>query len=210
MELLPDRRFVAVALIVDINESAKVVRRGAGAQYTRDVLSGGIQAIENAGGEVVAFMGDAFLAVLPNVASTFGACVTLAKDLDRQCEYISDLQRNDPDNWSFAPGGPSLKVAFEWGAINSAEIASRQLGAQVLLVGDCINYAHRISGAGDGNRCVCGPAAARLLQEIGYVLEGPTAYESSKSDGRYEYFQLDLGDIWVSGCRADGEDSYWG
>ena len=196
----------------DINGSTKMTRKDDGslAQFTRDVLTHGIEAIENAGGEVVAFMGDASLAVLPDVSSAFNVCASIAKDLDHQCEWISDSQRKAPELWPYAPGGPGLKVAFEWGTIGSTQIASLHLGVQLLLIGTPINYACRISAAGEGNRCVCGPSAARLLREAGYVLEGPSQCEGTKSDGPYVYFELDLGDLWASGRRADGEDSYWG
>ena len=76
------------------------------------------------------------------------------------------------------------------------------LGTQVLLVGDPINYASRISAAGAGNRCLCGPRAAGLLRELGYGLAGPFRHPGTKSDGPYVYFDLDLGDIWISGHRA--------
>ena len=206
MKIPRSRSFSAIALIVDLNGFTAMIRRAPGdgmlAAFTRDALVGGIHAVEGAGGEVVAFMGDAFLAVLRDASSAFNACVMIARDLDRQCEWISNVQQEDPVAWSFSPGGPSLKIAFEWGTIHPAEISSRRLGTQVLLVGDPINYASRISAAGAGNRCLCGPRAACLLKELGYGLAGPSRHPGTKSDGPYVYFDLDLGDIWISGHRA--------
>ena len=84
MRILSGQSFSAIALIVDINGSAAMVRaptRTLLADFTRDVLAGGIQAVEDSGGAVVAIMGDAFLAVLPDVSATAQACVMIARDL---------------------------------------------------------------------------------------------------------------------------------
>lgn len=197
-----NRSFSAIALVVDLNGSTAMIQRAPHhtllADFTRDVLVGGIHAVETAGGDVRAFMGDAFLAILPDASAAFQACVMIARDLDRQCEWISDVQKQDPLAWSFAPSGPGLTIAFEWGTLHPTEISSHALGTQVLLVGEPINYASRISAAGAGNRCLCGPRVASLLTELGYVLAGSTRYCGTKSDGPYEYFELDLGDIWPS------------
>ena len=213
MRILSGQSFSAIALIVDINGSAAMVRaptRTLLADFTRDVLAGGIQAVEDSGGAVVAIMGDAFLAVLPDVSATAQACVMIARDLDRQCEWISNAQDDDPEAWPYAPGGPSLKIAFESGEMEATDISTRRLGTQLLLIGEPIIYSQRISAAGTGNRCVCGPQAAHLLRESGHVLEGPTVYRSTKSDEPYTYFTFDLGDVWVSDRGGDNEDSYWG
>ena len=201
MAIPNNESFSAIALVVDMNGSTAMIQRASHhtllADFTRDVLAGGIHAVETAGGDVLTFMGDAFLAILPDASAAFEACVMIARDLDHQCEWISDVQQQDPLAWSFAPGGPGLTIAFEWGTLHSTEISSRVLGTQILLVGEPINYASRISAAGAGNRCFCGPCAASLLTELGYVLAGPTRYHGTKSDGPYVYFELDLEDIWA-------------
>lgn len=51
----------AFAMIVDINSFTQLVRTsndGIVSQFTRDVLRGGVAAVEEEGGEVVGFMGD--------------------------------------------------------------------------------------------------------------------------------------------------------
>jgi class 3 adenylate cyclase len=212
MDIPASGRFDAVAVFVDINGFTTMVSAGAGdmvAQFTSDVLAGAVKGVEDSGGEVVAFIGDALLGILPDAHSAVSACARIAKDCDRQCEWISDTQRESPHIWSFAPGGPGLKIAFEWGSIESARIGSRKLGIQSLLIGEPINYASRISGAGEGNRCVCGPAAANLLKAAGYDrLKGPEVHHAKGVS--YPYFELDLGDFWLTGKRVSGEDSYLG
>jgi class 3 adenylate cyclase len=214
MEIPATGSFHAFAMIVDINGFTKMVSDGAGdmvAEFVRDSLGGAVQAVEEAGGEVMAFMGDALLGILPDAESTVGACGRIAKDLDRLCEWVSNHQEHWPQLWSFAPGGPSLKLAFECGLIEQATISSRRLGTQNLLVGEPINYASRISGAGEGNRCVCGPKAVNSVRAaFDYRIEGPRLHQSAKPDGPYEYYDIDLGDLWLSGKRVAGEESYLG
>ena len=204
----------AFALIVDVNDYSAMVSSEQAllvAQFTRDVLSGGIAAVEDCGGSVMGFMGDAFLALLPDAQSTFLACAGIAKDLDNQCEYISTSQERDSEAWPFAAGGPSLKIAFESGWIETSEISSRELGTQTLLAGQAINYANRISAAGGGNRCLCGPSSAEQLRLVGYekILDGPHSFQGKK-DMLFDFFELDLGEFWRSGPRNEGDESFWG
>ena len=202
--------FDAFTMIVDINGFTSMVAEGDRsliAHFVRDVLVGSIHAIEEAGGEVVGFMGDAVLGVLPNSESTAQACFVIAKDLDDQCAYISSAQEENPDNWSFAPGGPSLKIGIEHGCLSVAEIESRALGTHRLIIGSAINHAARILAAGTGNRCFIGPSAA----EHGfsnYALAGPYSVAGKDGEPDYEYFQLDLSSIWIEGKSEDGL-SHW-
>lgn len=203
----------AFAVIVDINHFTSMVRNddeGIIAQFVRDILSGGISAIEKEGGEVVGFMGDAFLGLLPNAESFFLAAVMIAKDLDRHCEWISTNQSEDSGLWSFAEGGASLKITAEYGILDVSTISSRLLGEQRLFIGEAINDAARIGNAGQGNRCLLGPNAARLIQEAGYDVAGPNIISGKEHEHEFEYYELDLGDIWREGPRETGEESYWG
>lgn len=89
----------AFAMIVDINHFTRMVAEdytGMIAQFVRDVLSGPIAAIERYDGEVVGYMGDAILGILPTGDGTASACFDIAKDLDCQCEYISNHQKDSP------------------------------------------------------------------------------------------------------------------
>ena len=108
---------LAFAMLVDINGFTQMVAKAGGesiAQFTRDVLAGGIAAVEHNGGEVVGFMGDAFYALLFDPDNVFGCCAEIAKDLDAQGEYIS----GSPGLFSFSPGGPGLKVGIEHGSFD--------------------------------------------------------------------------------------------
>src|SRR5258708_40288527 len=85
----------AYEIIVDINGFTGMVERSEGnliAQFIRDVLSGGIGAVEESNGLVLGFMGDAFFGVLPAVERTFEACVLIAKNLDQQRKCTSGRQ----------------------------------------------------------------------------------------------------------------------
>lgn len=200
----------AFAIIFDINGFTGMVAAGDRsliADFVRDVLAGSIYAIEEAGGEVVGFMGDAVLGVLPDAESAAQACFVIAKDLDNQCAYISSAQKKNPGNWCFAPGGPSLKIGIEHGVISVTEIKSRALGAHRLIIGSAINHASRILAAGKGNRCLIGPSAV----EHGfsnYALAGPYSIAGKDGEPDYEYFQHDLSSIWIEGESEDGL-SHW-
>ena len=202
----------AFAMIVDINGYTLMVDRSNGdivAQYIRDVLTGGIVAVENYGGEVVGFMGDAFFAVLPDALSVFHSCVAIAKDVDEQCEYLSMMQREYANVYPYSPGGPGLKIAVEYGWLDISTISSNLLGEQRLLIGPPVNYAARISAAGVGNRCLFGPEAA--ASDLGqYALRGPFRIKGKKGEGVYKYYQLYLGDIWREGQLGPSHYTYWG
>lgn len=202
--------FSAFAIIVDINGFTGMVAQSNGnliANFVRDVLIGSVSAIEKAGGEVVGFMGDAILGVLPDIEAATQACFVIAKDLNAQCEYISSSQEESSDCWGFAPGGPSLKIAIEYGWLDVTEISSRALGNHRLIIGSAINRAARILNAGKGNRCHIGPNAA----EHGfsdYALSGPYTVAGKDGEPDYDYFQLDLSHIWIEG-KSEDVFSYW-
>jgi len=85
-------------MIVDINHFTRMVAENDGeliAQFTRDTLMNPIEAIERYDGQVVGFMGDAILGVVPTGENAVSACIDIAKQLDRQCEYMTD--ENDSD-----------------------------------------------------------------------------------------------------------------
>ncbi len=203
----------AYALIVDINQFTPMVSRSSKsdfiAQFVRDVLSGSIKMIEEEGGIVVSFMGDALLAILETSEDVYKSCAGIAKDLDRQCEYISETQKDYPDNWSYAQRGISLKIAIEFGWIDISTIYCDYLGKQTLLIGPPVNYANRISTACVGNRCLVGPEAFKhgMNQWINY---GPYTVKGKNCEGKYQYWLMDLGDIWREGKIEPGEDTYWG
>ena len=201
-------------MIVDLNGFSGMVAAAEEvgdliAQFTRDSLVGAIQEIEMEGGEVVGFMGDAILGILPDGDSAVKACFGIAKDLDHMCEYISSEQAGCKEIWAFAPGGPSIKIAIEFGRMDVSTIKSRLLGEHRLLIGSPINYAARISKAGEGNRCIIGQAAAK--KEFGnYQLSGPHSISGKPGEPDYEHYFLDLSDIWIEGPRSPGEETYWG
>ena len=203
----------AFAMIVDINHFTRMVaeaKNGLIAQFVRDILTGPITAIERYGGEVVGYMGDAILGVLPTGDGTVSACFDIAKDVDRQCEYISNHQQDFPMDWAYAAGGPSIKIAVEYGALNVSTISSRFLGTHRLLIGDAINYAERITAGGDGNRCHIGPTAAAMAPFTGYTLRRRHSVRGKAREGNYTYYKFDLGDIWIEGRRKQGKETFWG
>jgi class 3 adenylate cyclase len=202
------------AIIVDLNQFNSMVSKAEEtgdliAQFTRDALSGAIFEIEAEGGEVVAFMGDAVLGFMPDGEGVALACFGIAKDLDRQCEYISNAQDGKDYIGPFAPGGPSLKISIEYGMMDVSTIASRLLGEHRLLIGSPINYAARISKAGIGNRCIIGPAAAEKAFKQ-YSLDGPHQIAGKPGEPDYEYYIFDLADIWIDGPREPEKETYLG
>lgn len=199
--------FSAFAMIVDINSYESMQGGTLVAQFTRDVLSGAIKAVEAHGGDVVGIMGDAVLAILPDAESTALACFAIAKDLDDQCEYIANEQSSDPGSWDFAPGGAGLKIGIEYGEIEESTISSRFLGEQTILAGKPIVYAARICGAGAGNRCFLGPRAA---EKLGYPLDGPFELPGKREGTSYTYYQFDLSEIWREGDIPPGGERHWG
>lgn len=209
-----DGRTKGFAVIVDLNQFTAMVSKAEAegnliAQFIRDALTGAIFEIEAEGGEVIAFMGDAVLGIIPDGESTVRVCFGIAKDLDRQCEYISGVQSESKDIWAFAPSGPSIKIAVEYGALDITTIKSRFLGEHRLFIGSPINYAARISAAGVGNRCVIGPVAAGL--EFGqYELDGPYSITGKPGEPNYEYYFFAMSNVWIEGPRESGKETYWG
>jgi class 3 adenylate cyclase len=213
-EIPEDGHIKGYAMIVDMNQFTTLVSKAGEtgdliAQFTRDVLAGAISEIEDQGGEVVAFMGDAVLGFFPEGEGVVSACFGIAKDLDGQCEYMSNAQDGNDYTWPFAPGGPSLSIAVEYGSMDISTIWSRLLGEHRLLIGTPINYAARISEAGEGNRCVIGAVAAKKAFSD-YRLDGPHFIPGKKGEPDYEYHLFGLGDIWIEGKREEGRETYWG
>ena len=179
------------------------------AQFVRDVLSGGIATVQNNGGVVIGFMGDAFLSILDDVESVYMTCAGIAKDLDRQCEYISNVQRKVPDAWNFSKGGFGIKIGIEYGWIDKSDINCNFLGTQKLFIGQPINYASRIFSGGEGNRCHAGPKAMKKGLNKWHN-SGPYTLKGKGNEGEYQYWTICLGDIWKEGIIEDGEDTFWG
>jgi class 3 adenylate cyclase len=203
-------------ILLDVNGFTAMVRKAQRqdsiAQFVRDCLCRAIGFVEEEGGEVVSFMGDAFLGVLPDAKSAIQASFAIAHGLDEQCEWISNIQRESHDAWTCAPGGPSIKIAIECGCLDVSTIYSRLLGEQRLLIGDAINYAARISKAPlQGNRCLIGPEAAKT-EFSEYGLTGPhrLSEEPKTGEPHYEYFIFKMSDVWIEGSRKADESSYWG
>ncbi|MGJ8643696.1 MAG: hypothetical protein ACSHX9_09835 [Luteolibacter sp.] len=205
--------FEAFAIIVDINGFTRMVSKGDDtglmAQFIRDVLAGAVEEIENNEGAIVAYMGDAILGIIPPGENVASACYGIAKDLDGQCGYISKLQRESPDNWPYAPGGPSLKISVEYGELNVSSLTSTFLGTQSLIIGNPINYAARISTGGTGNRCNVGPIAASMAPFTKYDLKGPNVVDGKNLEGQYEYYQFPMDEVWIEGPIEEGGDTYW-
>jgi hypothetical protein len=88
-------------------------------------------------------------------------------------------------------------------------IDSRLLGEHRLLIGNPINYAARIAKAGEGNRCIIGPAAAKR-EFANYQLTGPVEVSGKPGELPYECYFLDLSDIWIEGPRDPGKETFWG
>lgn len=206
--------FECFALLVDINGSTSMVKRANSspesvAQYCRDVLSGAIKVIEAHGGQVVAVMGDAILGLIQDDHSAVMACFDIAHNVDNQCEYISGVQHRDESAWAFAPGGPQIKIGIEYGRLDASTIYSRFLGEQRILMGDAINYAARISQAGEGNRCVIGTVTAGTFFGK-FKLDGPYTIEGKAGEPLYEYYFFPMGDLWREGYVPPGGETYWG
>lgn len=192
---IPDSAFAA---IVDINGFTRMVTDSAirvdapyMATFIRDVLWGSVRAVEESGGEVVGFMGDAILALLPDADSTISACIGVATDIRKQCEYFEEGHRDNPEWLPWARGGVSLKIGVEYGRLSESTISSRFLGEQSLFISKAINHAARILNAGTGNRCLFGPEAVKAgLRD--YDLDGPYTVKGKPGEPEYEYFLFDL------------------
>ncbi len=180
------------------------------AQFTRDILSGAISAIEDHEGEVIGIMGDAIFGIIPQGPHIYAACVTIAKTVDEVSEYFSLHQQEFPQDWHYVPGGPSLKICIEFGWMDVSTITTRYLGTQKLLIGPAINYASRIGRAGTGNRCLLGPTAAHMPDLSRYSLRGPLSIGGKDSEGEYTYYELDFSEVWREGERSLNDESYWG
>jgi hypothetical protein len=217
--LAAGKPFDAYAVIVDINSFTSMVRNAvdgpAGgmliADFVRDCLGGAVVVIERNGGAVVGVMGDAILAFVPEGGDRiFHTCADIAKYVDRTCEYISTHQQDDSQNWYWSPGGPSVKVCVEWGRFDVSTLSTTFLGDQRLFIGNAINYAARIGKAGEGNRCLLGPVAARRPELSQFGPDGPHHVDGKPGESKFEYFVLELGEIWREGTRETGDESYWG
>lgn len=195
------------AMIVDINQFAIMVKASEGnliAQFVHDILCAGIASVENSGGEVVGFMGDAYFAVHNDPEKIFQCCNEIAKDVNKSCDYIS---RNS-DSFQFSPKGFSLKIGIEYGYIDISEISSKFLGTQKLFIGDAINYAARIISTGRGNRCHVGPMAYENgLSSFVDDDNGPLKVSGKPGESDYEYYRMKLEKIWNEG---ESETLYWG
>lgn len=214
MELPKSGAIEAFALISDLNGFTSMVANadqwnGPVEELVRNILSDSVGAIEEHDGEVVSLMGDAVLGILPSIDSVFHSCMAIAKRLDKVCEFISDHQRKFPNDWGYLPGGPSMKIAVEFGTLLIAEMQTRALGKQRLFIGNAINYASRISKAGNGNRCVLGPQAAELIGAHYIGVSEPASVEGKTGEPSYIWHDFDLGEVWRAGERVPGE-SYWG
>ena len=121
-----------VALVVDINGSEKLIGAGADgltAQFFRDLLSGGIEAVEKCNGSVISFTGDGFQAVLPTEKDAAHACWHIAKDLRRTREYLSDTCDDGTPAWPQMEIGVGLKIGIERGVLRSAQSPRHFLGS---------------------------------------------------------------------------------
>jgi class 3 adenylate cyclase len=203
----------AFAMIVDINGFTTIVSKSAPsecvAQFVRDVLSGGISVIQKNSGTVVGFMGDAFLAVIDNADSVFKSCAGIAKDVDRQREYVSNHQTEFPEDWHYAVGGVGLKIGIEYGWMDISSIHSDFLGEQRLLIGPPINYASRITSRGKGNRALVGPKAMKMGLDQ-WANSGPYPVKGKTGEDTYQCWELNLGDIWRTGKLGPRKETYWG
>lgn len=203
--------FVGFAICVDVNHFTKLVSTwtdGTIAQMTRDILTGSIAGIENEGGEVFGLAGDAIVGVLPDADATYVACCRIAKDLNAQCEYISNAQTNPPHVWPELPGGPGLKIGVEYGTMYTSTIHTRFLGTQPLIVGHAINVAFRITNALWGNRCIVGPQAMKMGLD-NYPYSGPMSIAGKEGEPNFEFFHLDMSDVWIEGDRDKKGNGYW-
>jgi class 3 adenylate cyclase len=187
-----------VVLIVDINGSEKLIEAGEDGltgQFFRDILVGGIHAVEGCNGSVISFTGDGFVAVLPTEADAAEACWRIAKDFRKIREYLEDCRRDNPYAWPLSDVGLGLKIAIERGHLEVSSISSTFLGVQPYLVGPPTVYASRISAFGKGDRCVIGPKAAANWPYAG--LEGPFEGHIKHKGLNYQYYFYDLDDVWV-------------
>lgn len=200
------------AMIVDINGFTVMVEQSHAlvAQFVGDILSGGVAAVEKAGGDVVGFMGDAFLAIFPENGNVIDACFSIAKDCDRQAEYISTINQSGPGTFPLEKG-PSLKIGIEYGSMDISEIYSKKLGKQDLYIGRPINYASRILSDGVGNRCHVGKSAYdKSFQKFDNLSEPIEIKGKHRGEETYTYYVFGMGEIWREGKISKRGESYWG
>jgi class 3 adenylate cyclase len=186
-----------VTLIVDINGSEKLIDAGEDGltgQFFRDLLNGGIQAVESCNGSVINFTGDGFIAILPTETDAAHACWNLARDLRKSREYLEACRTDCTESWPQLDIGVGLKIAIESGQLEVSTISSAFLGVQPFLIGPPTVYASRISAFGKGDRCVIGPRAAAKWPYAG--LEGPFEGEVKHKGLKYQYYFYDLSDFW--------------
>jgi class 3 adenylate cyclase len=195
----------AFALILDINGFTKMVANKEAiliADFVRDALYGSIQAVEKNDGDVVGFMGDGFLAIIESPEQVFKACVAIAKDIDKQCEYLSNSK-----GFLFTPKGVSVKIGIEYGYLDISEISSNFLGKQKLFISEAINYAARITTSREkGNRCLVGPKAFEMGLKVYCYDVGYSEVKGKPGEDKYLYYKMNLGDIWKEDKL---KETYW-
>jgi class 3 adenylate cyclase len=187
-----------VALVVDINGSEKLIdagEYGLTGQFFRDLLAGGIRAVEECNGSVISFTGDGFIAILPTEKDAAHASWGIARDLRKTRDYLESCRIDCPEAWPHLDIGVGLKIAIERGELEVSSISSTFLGVQPFLVGPPTVYASRISAFGEGDRCIIGPRAAANWPYAG--LEGPFEDEVKHKGLTYQYYFYDLEDLWV-------------
>lgn len=122
---------------VDINGSEKLIDAGEDGltgQFFKDLLNGGIQAVERRNGSVINFTGDGFIAVLLTETDAAHACWEIARDLRKTREYLKDCLTDCPESWPQLDIGVGLKIAIEGGQLEVSSISSAFLGVQPFLV----------------------------------------------------------------------------
>lgn len=211
-----NRPLRAYAVIVDINNFASMVREAVSgcsrgeliAQFTSETLKGAISAIEDHEGHIVSVMGDAILGIVSKGQHIFKICAAIASTVNRACRHVSDRQRAFPSDWHYAPGGISLKICIEFGWMDVSTVTTRQSGEQKILIGPAINHASRIGQAGAGNRCLIGPAAARMKDFASHPMRGPFYIAGKDDEGDYGYYEVNLSHLWREGGCDDGRTTY--
>lgn len=207
MKIPKDGNFTAFSMIVDINGFTSLVAEnelsGGIANFVRDVLSGSIQAVEEAGGSVIGINGDSVFGILPDADRIVQACVAIAKDVDSQCSYLDKTGYKE-----LIPKLPSMKIGVEYGLLAASTITTEALGTLPFCIGPATNYAARIIAAGKGNRCHIGPKAfdhgLNQYFSTSSILEVP----GKRGEPPYQYRQLSMSDVWIEGTPEDGI-CYW-
>jgi class 3 adenylate cyclase len=195
--------FHAYSLIADINSFTNLVnyhQLPAGvADYVRDVLVGAIAAIENCEGSVIGVMGDAIFGTLPDADSAMGACISIAKDVNEICKYLASSPFEKEIHEL-----PSMKIGVEYGILQASTINSAALGTIPFCIGPATNYAARIIAVGEGNRCHIGPKA--IATGFNKHINETCVQEvnGKRGEPNYQYWVLNLGNVWVEGVPEDG------